>query len=57
MSFTYDVIEFPHGVLYTAWSQQFFSAKQKRLISLPIKFQVRVHSLNVSKGGCTPPTT
>ena len=29
----------PYGVLYTTWSQKFFSAKGERLISLPVKFK------------------
>ena len=50
----------PHGVLYTTWSQKFFSAKQEKLISSPVKFQVHIISkstffLLCQKGGGTPP--
>ena len=48
MSFTYDDIDM-------TWSQEFFDAKRKKLISLPAKFQVHIISrntfFNVSKGG------
>ena len=54
MLFTYDLIDVAYGVLYTSSSKEFFSAKRKRLIWQPVKFQVNIISkstfFNVSKG-------
>ena len=60
MSITYDVIDVFLWRTINDMASKLFSAKQDRVISLSVKFQVQIRSrstiLNVSKRGWYKPT-